>query len=835
MQSESSERLADLVEQAFELQGKQRTDFIAEACGENEGLRREVEALLGEQQRASKLMATPAIELGATLLSEDEYQDGELSPGESLGDYRVLRLLGEGGMGEVYLAEDTKLGRQVAIKLIKSGFGTKEFVRHFQQEERILAALNHPNIARIYGGAVTDKGLPCFVMEYVEGTPLTEYVKANSLGEEEKLNLFRKVCAAVSYAHQNLVLHRDLKPANIRVTQEGEPKLLDFGIARLLDPTTAETENLTIVSSGVMTPDYASPEQRRGERMTTASDTYSLGIVLYELLAGEKPRFRKDGQPELKKLGGDLDKIVAKALRAEPERRYLSVGQFSEDIRRYAEGLPIIARKDTLGYRASKFVRRNKAGVAAVVLIVLALLGGLIATTWQTRIARQERDHARVAQTKAEVARKQSEQLNGFLQNLLRSASPAKMGKDVKVVQVLDAAGKEMDRELAAEPDVLAQAHESIAFVYGQLGQVEPSEAHMQKALEIRQRIHGPDDPDTLRAELWMGSAFYNHRNWPDAERLLRQALAGRSRQNPPDLYWTARTNEVLGDVLAITKHPEESVIVLQKALADMRAIRGEGAVESMRILSSLGDAEMAAGHLEQAEADLRRTIDFNDHHVPNSSDTNDIDSIGPRIALVTCLLLQQRLPEAEQVQRRLEADCLKIQGSEGLHYSYALLLRAEIDFEHGDYAKVIEEVRHPLEVLTAASLADRTTTVQARGILGLSFTRTGRAAEGEPFLRAALAEGAKIDRQPLEFTFGNPETALGECLLAQGHYAEAEPLLLTGYDDLRTRLGEKHTLVVAASQRLQQFYSAWNKPTEAARFAGKENSSARINPVERR
>ena len=819
------DQFAELVEQAYEMEGQEQTDFIAAACGSDTELRAEVEALLREAEPASRLMATPAIELGAELLAGDTA--GELTPGELVGDYRIFHLLGEGGMGEVYLAEDTKLGRQVAIKLIKSGFGTKEFVRHFQQEERILAALNHPNIARLYGGAVTRKGLPYFVMEYVDGTPVVDYAKVHSLGKEEKLVLFRKICAAVSYAHQNLVLHRDLKPANIRVTEEGEPKLLDFGIARLLDPTTAETDNLTIVSAGVMTPNYASPEQRRGERMTTASDTYSLGIVLYELLAGDKPKLRKDGQAEVKKLGSDLDNIVAKALRPEPERRYASVGQLSEDIRRYSEGLPIIARKDTLSYRASKFVRRNKAAVAAAALVLLALLGGLIATTWQARIARQERDHARVAQTKAEVARKQSEQLNAFLQNLLRSASPAKMGKDVKVVQVLDAAGQEMDRELASEPDVLAQAHESISFVYGNLGQVEQSEAHMRKALDIRQLTHGPNDPDTLRAELWMAGGFYNRSKWPEAERLVRQALAGRLQQSPPDLYWTARTNEVLGGILAITNRSEESVIVLQKALADMRVVRGEGAVESMRLLSSLGGAEMAAGYLEQAEADLRRTIDFNDHHVPDSSDTNDIDSIGPRIGLVICLLLQRRLPEAEQVQQRLETDCLKTQGSEGLHYSYALLLRAEIDFVRRDYAKVIEDVRRPLELLTAAALADHTATVRARGILGLSLTRTGRAAEGEAFLRTALADSSKIDRQPLEFTFGNPETALGECLLAQKRYAEAEPLLLTGYDDLKARLGEKHRQSVAATQRLQEMYSAWNKPDKAARFAVAENSRA--------
>ena len=298
MQPEQAEQLAELVEHAFELEGAERATFLAQGCGNDLELRAEAEALLGEQERAAKLMNAPAAEFGAKLLQQDA-DAGELHPGDILGDYRIVSLLGEGGMGEVYLADDTHFGRQVAIKLIKQGFGTKEFVRHFQQEERILAALNHPNIARLYGGAVTPKGLPYFVMEYVEGIPLETYAAQHSLSIRERLALFRKVCAAVSYAHQNLVIHRDLKPPNIRVTAEGEPKLLDFGIARLLDPETSQTENQTVLAVRAMTPNYASPEQLRGERMTTASDVYSLGVVLYELLAGQKPGVRKDGEAEL--------------------------------------------------------------------------------------------------------------------------------------------------------------------------------------------------------------------------------------------------------------------------------------------------------------------------------------------------------------------------------------------------------------------------------------------------------------------------------------------------------------------------------------------------------
>ncbi|MGH7939264.1 MAG: serine/threonine-protein kinase, partial [Bryobacteraceae bacterium] len=390
MQPDQPERIAELVEQAFELKGAERARFLARACGQDAGLRDAVEALLREEEPGERLMSKPAVEFGAELLCED-VASGELTAGQMLGEYRIISLLGEGGMGEVYLADDTHFGRQVAIKLIKQGFGTKEFVRHFRQEERILAALNHPNIARLYGGAVTPGGLPYFVMEYVEGIPLETYAAGHFSGRREQLALFRKVCAAVSYAHQNLVVHRDLKPANIRVTAEGEPKLLDFGIARLLDPETAETNGQTVTTTRAMTPHYASPEQQRGERLTTTSDVYSLGVVLYEFLTGQKPGFRKDGEANLEKLDPDLDNIMAKALRPEPERRYSSVGQFSEDIRRYLEGLPVIARKDTFPYRASKFVGRHKIGLAATASIALLLLGATVVAIWEAHLANEQR------------------------------------------------------------------------------------------------------------------------------------------------------------------------------------------------------------------------------------------------------------------------------------------------------------------------------------------------------------------------------------------------------------------------------------------------------------
>jgi len=258
---EHAERLAEIVEAALERGAAEWPSFLDRSCGDDIALRKEVESLLGYHKEASAFIEGSAYMNVAPDLAEG----GELKPGELLGEYKILFLLGEGGMGEVYLAEDLNLHRQVALKLVKAGFGRANLIRHFQREERILAALTHPNIARLYGGAVGENGIPYFVMEYVEGERLDRYCEARKLKLPERLQLFRKICSAVSYAHQRLVIHRDIKPANIRVTSEGEPKLLDFGIAKLIDPQTQAVDEPTVTLQRVMTPEYASPEQVRCE------------------------------------------------------------------------------------------------------------------------------------------------------------------------------------------------------------------------------------------------------------------------------------------------------------------------------------------------------------------------------------------------------------------------------------------------------------------------------------------------------------------------------------------------------------------------------------------
>ena len=486
MTPERWRRVETVFQTALDITPENRERFLTEACGGDEVLRCEVERLLKGYEAADEFLEQPALDLkriaGDELptLREEALSTSthSLESGARIGAYRILRELGRGGMGAVYLAERAEgdFRKLVAVKVVKRGMDTEFILRRFRHERRVLAALDHPNIARLLDGGATDDGLPYIIMEHVEGQDIDRYCDAHRLSIDARLRLFLDVCAGVSHAHQSLIIHRDIKPSNILVTGDGTPKLLDFGIAKILNPSLADAPfEHTATALRMLTPDYSSPEQVRGERVTTVSDVYSLGVLLYLLLTGRRPyhfstyRFEEiarvvceqnpprpsaaigsttpapgssfetvratpgasvgfstegasegrqvggeaggatDGAPPLdelararsvtperlrRSLADDLDNIVLKALRKEPTRRYASVEHFAEDIERHLEGLPVKARADTFAYRSRKFVRRNKAGVAAVAGVALSLVGGLTATTWQWRVAQVERARA---------------------------------------------------------------------------------------------------------------------------------------------------------------------------------------------------------------------------------------------------------------------------------------------------------------------------------------------------------------------------------------------------------------------------------------------------------
>jgi len=528
-------KIKSVFQTALELDPPARVNYLDSACVGQASVRSEVESLLESHEEDCDFLEVPAAVDAANL--EAVTAPTRLA-GQRLGPYKLVEQIGEGGMGAVYRAvrADGLYDKQVAIKLIRRGFSTDFFVARFKNERQILAGLEHPNIARLLDGGVTEDGLPYVVLEFVAGVPIDEYCVRNELSITDRLTLFRTVCSAVQYAHQNLVVHRDLKPGNILVTEDGIPKLLDFGIAKILDP---EEETLggdrTLTVMRIMTPDFASPEQVRGDPITTASDVYSLGVILYLLLAGQRPHrvsstapheitktifdtdpekpstavtrlrgpeksTRKDSlvKPREQKsrdlkhdklrraLRGDLDNIVLKALRKEPARRYATVEQFSDDLRRHLEHLPVIARKDTPGYLASRFIMRHKTGVAAAMVVTLTLLAALLIT------AREERKAQRRFNDVRALANSLIFEVHDSIQDLPGSTPARKVIVD-RALQYLNALAQESGGDLGLQRE-LATAYARVGSVQGHykqnnLGDVKGSLDSYERALEIRRQI----------------------------------------------------------------------------------------------------------------------------------------------------------------------------------------------------------------------------------------------------------------------------------------------------------------------------------------------------------
>jgi serine/threonine protein kinase len=569
--AERWQRVKELFEAASDLDSKGRDRLLRDSCLGDQALRKEVESLLASSSEAGDFIETPALDGSTTLLGGFSREDSGAPSSQSfdlieyertaaenaiigklLGPYRVLDEIGQGGMGKVYRAvrSDDVYQRQVAIKIVKRGMDTDFIIRRFRNERQILAGLNHPNITRLLDGGTTEDGLPYFVMEFIDGRPIDEYCDKRRLSTSERLHLFLKVCSAVQYAHQNLIVHRDLKPRNILVTGSGEPKLLDFGIAKILNmELSSQTMDPTMMRFRLMTPEYASPEQARGETITTASDVYSLGVVLYELLCGHRPYRVKSGLPHevarviceseplkpstavratdaqasptttpeaiavnrsmtpeklRRRLSGDLDNIILKAMRKEPLRRYCSAEQFGEDIRRHLNGKPVSARKDTFSYRSTKFIGRHRFGVIAAMLLLCTIAGGAMATL---------REHRR-AERRFDQVRKMANSFLFEIHDAIERVPDSLWARELLVkraLQYLDSLSQEAanDRSLLAE---LATAYQKVGDVQGSpsrpnMGNTTGALQSYGKALAIRQRLVELD-PSSAEARRELANSY---------------------------------------------------------------------------------------------------------------------------------------------------------------------------------------------------------------------------------------------------------------------------------------------------------------------------------------
>ena len=518
MSTERWQQLEELFHAALDRASADREAFVARACAGDAGLRQEVERLLRAHEQASSFVAQTAADVAhvAATVSPD---------GRQIGAYHIVRELGRGGMGTVYLGEraDAQFQMRVAIKVIKRGMDTDAVLQRFRHERQILAGLSHPNIARLLDAGTTGEGVPYFVMEYVDGQPIDEYCRAHRLPIGDRLELFRQVCAAVAYAHQNLVVHRDIKPSNIQVTSARLPKLLDFGIAKLLDADGGDITVATEFGRQAMTPQYASPEQLRGDRVTTVSDVYALGVLLYELLADARPyevadksadetrrivaetevlkpsamAARAGNHGTSRRLRGDLDTIVITAMRKDPAERYASVALFAEDVRRHIEGLPVAARGDSWTYRTGRFVRRRKLAVAAAAAIVVTLIGGVIATSWQARVARAERARA---ERRFNDVRKLAHAVLFDYHDAIEALPGATRVRERLVTDALaylDSLAVEASGDPALQRE-LAAAYDRVGDVLGKpfaanLGNIKGALESYQKALRIREALVSAD------------------------------------------------------------------------------------------------------------------------------------------------------------------------------------------------------------------------------------------------------------------------------------------------------------------------------------------------------
>ena len=545
MKNQEWEKIKEVFAQAVEQPKSSRPDFLRRICGENPALLVEVESLLSASDEAEHFIDKK--DYAAVSVMD---ANGKDYAGKQFGNYRIIQEIGRGGMGAVFLAQraDGEFEQKVALKIIRHSFADREMEKRFRSERQILAALNHPNIARLLDGGVSQTGEPFLAMEYIEGETILEFAERRNLTVEERLKLFLKVCSAVAFAHRNLIIHRDIKPSNILVDDAGEPKLLDFGLAKILDENWLDASQ-TETAFRAFTPAYASPEQMHGERVATTSDVYSLGVVLYELLTGEKPfrfehksyeeilrsidsqepprpssvissKFRvssfrfvnttspdfeqrttKDEQktnpkseiPNPKFLAGDLDNIALMALRREPLRRYQSVEQFAGDIEKHLQGLPVTARPQTVSYRAAKFIQRNTITVAAMGFVILSLMTGLGIALWQANVARQQKT---IAEKRFNDVRQLS---NALLNDIapkienLQGATEARQAIVTQSLKYLDSLAQETEADFALQSE-LATAYEKVGDIQGNptnpnLGDMAGAIASYEKAQKIRLKL----------------------------------------------------------------------------------------------------------------------------------------------------------------------------------------------------------------------------------------------------------------------------------------------------------------------------------------------------------
>ena len=801
----------------------ERAAFLSETC-EDPALRREVEELLAAHDEDGPMdhlgaSWTPASE---ALTIPDTRSPDASSKGRRVGPYRVIRRLGRGGMGEVFLAErvDGQFERQVALKLMHDGIESESMRERFLHERQTLARLEHPGIARLIDGGLADGDRPYFAMEVVEGERIDRYCDEQRYPIVERLDVFGQVCRAVHHAHQRLVVHRDLKPSNILVTDaDGKPtvKLLDFGIARLIEevePPSVQTR------TRLLTPEYAAPEQISGSEISTATDVYSLGVVLYELLTGQRPfalanlapgevvravceteppapstvvsripSARGDGatltpdaighdrgtEPDMlvRRLRGDLDTICLKALDKDPARRYASAEAFLDDIRRHLDGLPVQARPASAGYRVRKFVSRHRAGVAAAMVAVLALLSALAGMTWQAGEAARERDRARVEADKAEQSLE-------FLLTLFESSDPSvQQGDTLTAREVLDRGAEQIDA-LADQPEVQATLLDAMGRVYQSLGRYANARPLVERGLSLRRAHDAP--PEDVAASLYrLGLLDYEESAYEAAEEHLKDALAVQREHLGPVHPATAATEHTLGALYSATGRAEDGEPLLRRALETRRQIFDATHREVRETTNALALLLHRSGNMAAAETLFAEAVQH-----------------GRALSDQTHPAVEESLRDLGRMRHRFRFDYA---GAEPLFQEALTMARTlygddhpNVATSHTDLAQLYRDwdrlgnaeanARASLAIWTAQFGPDHRETLVSKETLASILRMKGELAEAERLQREALRTSRDLLGDD-HFNVLSSQITLANILTDQGRYGAAERLHRSAFEML--------------------------------------------------
>ncbi len=887
-----------LFEEALECAPEDRTAFLEMLKARAPALHAEVASLLDAHEDAPTFFGRLSDKFVSPLFSrlDEEPQ----TPGR-IGPYQIEQELGRGGMSTVYLArrDDGQFDQRVALKLVRSGVDEAARSERFRSERQILASLNHPNVARLFDGGVTPGGRPYLVMEYVEGEHIDRHCDARTLSLKERLDLFQTVVETVQYAHGNLVVHRDLKPSNILVTEDGQVKLLDFGIAKLLG-VDEETPATSATQTGLrwMTPEYAAPEQIKGDRVTTATDVYQLGVLLYHLLTGHGPyRLGQTSTYEIERavveeeptrpstivgqveevmlgeatvritpeavsqmratelralqrtLSGDLDAILLKALRKEPEQRYATAEALAADLQRYREGRPVRARRGTWSYRARKYAQRNAWGLAAALVIAALVIGYAATFRVQALQVASERDRAQAEADKAE-------QVIDLMINLFETTDPSQAQREVfSPREFLSQGVRRVQTDLRDQPAVQAEALSVIGQLYLGLGHFEEAETQLRQAIAIGQTL--PDGQGRLaRSIRLLGTVRKHLDDYHAADSLYRRALAlqqeafgeehediartlrhlatlrmdqGRAAETD-SLYHQALAmqRDLLGNDHLDVAHTLKNIAVFQEyqgrfeaadslyrqALALFRRLGGDQHPEVARTLNDLGLLHRDRGNLEEAERRLREALSikqkvFGEEH----------PSMG--IAYYNLAAVLQDLghyDDAEPLYRQTLAIDQSIYGEMHSEVAADLTKLASLLHEKGDLLAADSLYRRALTIRRATLPAGRrglATTLLWYGRLQLDQNRTDEALakirEAKTIREAVFAQG--------HWRIAEVEGALGACYTALSRFAEAEPLLTASYEALADNLGATDPRTQRALDDLIALYDAWNKPDQAEAY----------------